>query len=127
MKIPHIFLYAFVGGLTAIVDISLFYLLIKYIGFNWFLSSIIIFFFVVLINYKLGLMILFKRKSSMTFKSELISVYLISLLSLLLNLIILYVLIELLFINEYVSKVLSTGIVFLWNYFSRVLLVFNFK
>jgi putative flippase GtrA len=116
--------YSFVGGLAAIVDISLFSLFAGYLAWPWISVSICTFILATLVNYFLSIQFVFKSGARHKKHVEVIGVFLVSGLALLVNQLVLYVAIELLGWHLVVSKIIATGTVFFWNYFGRSKFIF---
>ncbi len=116
--------YFFVGCVCGLVDLLLFIYLTLVLDVRWIISSAFSFCIATLINYFLSTKFVFiaKRKKN---HQRLVGVYLVSFVGLFINQSLLYVLIEYAHINLIVSKILSTALTFLWNYYSRKKLVFR--
>ena len=67
---------------------------------------------------------MFKTSQQSLFK-ELVKIYLTSIIGLGLNLVIMFLNIEWIGISEMISKIFATGIVFLFNFFVRKLLIYK--
>ena len=120
-------LYFFVGGISAIVDLGIYSLGIKLLKINWFYISFVSFFIAIIINYCLSIKFVFNSKVRFNKTHEIILVFIISGIGMLLNLIILWILIEQKNIDEVYSKVISTGLVFFWNYNFRKYYIFKIQ
>jgi putative flippase GtrA len=116
--------YFFVGGISAIIDISLFAIFASYLKFPWAMVSIITFIIATLANYFLSIRFVFKRGSKYKKHHEILGVFIVSALALLLNQIFLYLFIEKIHLHLIISKCLTTGMLFLWNYYGRKRFVF---
>ena len=113
--------YFFVGGFCAIVEWVTFY--ISNIFFNYVISTIIAFIIATTVNYFLGVKYTFKDKNN---KKDFIKVFIVSGIGLLFNIIFMYIFVEIIKISlNIISKILSTGLVFIWNYISRRLFIYN--
>ncbi len=117
--------YFFVGGISAVIDISLFSILAIYMKFPWAIVSVITFIIATLVNYLLSTQFVFKSGSKYKKHQEVLGVFLLSSLALLLNQFFLYLFIEKMNINLIISKCLTTSILFLWNYFGRKRFIFS--
>lgn len=78
------------------------------------------------INWLAGRWLIFKERRLSLWK-ELAGVYLASLLGLLLNLLIMWVAVDLLTIPEMLSKIAATALVFAYNFLVRKLLIYRKK
>ncbi|CAM8435109.1 GtrA family protein [Candidatus Methylopumilus universalis] len=117
--------YFFVGGISAIIDISLFAIFASYFKFPWAIVSLISFIIATLTNYFLSIKFVFK--SGLRFKKnhEILGIFVLSGLALILNQMILYLLIEKMSINLVISKCITMGMLFLWNYYGRKIFIFS--
>lgn len=116
--------YAFVGGCAAIVDVGLFFIFAKYLGFNYLLVGLCTFLIGTLVNYLLSIRIVFQSGAQHKKKKEVLLVYLVSSIGLGLNLLILYICHDGMNIDVGVSKLIATGLVFFWNYLARKKFIF---
>lgn len=117
--------YIGVGSIAALVDISIFTVFAKLLGFNYLIVALVSFAIATLVNYFLSIKYVFKSGARYTKSTEIFAVYIVSFFALLINEIILYVLIDLLFIEMIFSKIMATGIVFSWNYLIRKNYIFK--
>lgn len=118
--------YFFVGGLSALVDFiifSIFYYVIK----NWLISGLISFCIATFINYHLSTQFVFKGGKRFKKFQEVLLIYMVSLIGFVVNQSILFLMIEKIYFNVYLSKIVVTGIVFIWNFNARKYLVFSKK
>jgi putative flippase GtrA len=117
--------YFFVGAIAALIDISLFITFASYLKFPWAIVSIFTFTIATLANYLLSIRFVFKSGSKFKKHHEIIGVFIVSSLALLLNQMFLYLCIETMHLHLVVSKCLTTGILFLWNYYGRKRFIFR--
>ena len=114
--------YFFVGGMAAIVEWVTFY--ISNLFLNYTISTIIAFVLATTANYFLGKVMTFKNYKQE--KKDVILVFVVSGIGLLFNVLLMRLFIEVLhFKINILAKVLSTGIVFIWNYVSRRLFIYK--
>ena len=116
--------YFFVGGVAAICDIGLFFIFAGYLGWPWFPVSIVTFIIATFVNYFLSIRFVFESGARYKKHVEIAAVYFVSALALAVNQLVLYSTIEVLGWHLLVSKVVATGTVFFWNYFSRSKFIF---
>lgn len=116
--------YFFVGGIAAVVDIALFAIFAKYLGYNYIAVACVSFFAATLVNYLISIKFVFESGARHGKKKEVSLVYLVSGVGLGLNLLILYISISILGIEKITSKVIATGLVFFWNYYARKHFIF---
>ena len=119
--------YFFVGGAAAAVDIGIFYLFAKLFGYNYLLVACVGFTLATAVNYYLSIRFVFRSGVRFTKQTELIYIYIVSLIGLALNQIILFLLVEQAGAELMMSKVGATGGVFLWNFSVRNFIVFRDK
>lgn len=117
--------YFFVGGISAIIDLSLFAIFAGYFKFPWAIVSVVAFIIATLVNYFLSIRFAFKSGSRYKKHHEILGVFMVSTLALLFNQMFLYLFIEKINLHLVISKCLTTGMLFLWNYFGRKKFVFN--
>lgn len=119
------FKYFFVGGSSAIVDIGLFLIFTKVLGFNYLIVAFFTFILATFVNYSLSIKYVFESGKKHKKQKEIILVYIVSSLNLVLNLFLLYIFHELLTFDVGVSKVLVTGLLFFYNYSMRRFFIFG--
>ena len=74
-------------------------------------------------NWLAGKLILFKEWGNTM--SELAKIYATSIAGLLFNLILMWIMVEALGLQEMLSKIIATGIVFMWNFLIRKLVIYK--
>jgi putative flippase GtrA len=111
--------YLFVGGFCTIIDFLFLFLLTEVFKVNYVFSSAISFSIAVLINYFLCIFWIFKIRSVKNPKKEFIFYITISIVGLLLNTFLIWLLTEKFSIQFMISKILSTPIVLTWNFLGR--------
>jgi putative flippase GtrA len=119
--------YFFVGSAAAAVDIGLFFLFAKLFGFNYLVVGCIGFTIATAANYFLSIRFVFRSGVRFPKHTELTFIYLASLLGLVLNQGILFLLIEHADAEMMLAKLAATGGVFLWNFSARNFIVFRDK
>lgn len=132
--IVQFFRYAIVGGISAVVDISLFTLLANAFGMNHLAANTLSFIAGLLINYLLSRKWVF-NKLTLDFGRDFLLFAIIGVMGLLLSNLILYILIDrramyslLYFLSDGFiktsSKIAATFIVLFWNFIARKKIVF---
>jgi putative flippase GtrA len=111
--------YLVVGGLCTVLDFLLLYILSDVFEVNYVLSSIISFSVAVILNYFLSIFWIFKIRVVKSKSVEFLSYLLISVIGLIINSGLIYVLTESDVSGYMLSKVIATPIVLLWNFFAR--------
>lgn len=132
--IVQFFRYAIVGGISAVVDISLFTLLVNAFGMNHLAANTLSFIAGLFINYLLSRKWVF-NKLTLDFGRDFLLFAIIGVMGLLLSNLILYILIDrrvmyglLYFLSDgfikTFSKIAATFIVLFWNFIARKKFVF---
>jgi putative flippase GtrA len=119
--------YFFVGGAAAVVDICLYTIFAVYLEYNYFVVASGSFVIALLVNYFLSIKYIFKSGVRFSSKHEILVVFIASGIGLLMTLIMLYFMIEVVGLDKFISKVVSTGLVFGWNYSIRNYYIFCSK
>ena len=116
--------YLLVGGVAALTDWAIFWLLAVLYGYNYIVVATLGFVIATLVNYVLSIRFVFvsgRHKPHM----EIFLVYLISAIGLLLNVGLLIAFVAVMALHPMVAKVLATAMVFIWNFGARKLWVFD--
>ena len=129
-NIKQFFSYFCVGGVSALVEWTLFFLIEYFWNLQYLLAVFISFIFSTTVNYFLGRTFTFKSSSYEKKKvKEFLFVFGVSALGLLFNFILMYIFVDIVGMNtnllKTVAKICSTGIVFLWNFLSRKFLIYK--
>lgn len=117
--------YFFVGGAAAAVDIGLFFLFAKLLGYNYLMVGCLGFIFATAVNYFLSIRFVFRSGTRFTKKTELAFIYAVSLIGLGLNQTMLFILVDRVGAELMLSKLVATGAVFLWNFSARNFIIFR--
>lgn len=131
-EMVKVILYLFVGGTAALVEWALFYLFFYHV-FNGLMSLSLLtpvatsaaFCCSTLYHYFLGNILVFDSGSKYDRKKELSLVFLVSIMGLALNLMFMYVFVNMLGWEAMASKVLTSCICVVWNYLARKKWVFK--
>lgn len=121
--IKEFLLYIIVGGIATVAEWVVFFLLGK-VSCHYAVATAIAYILSTFVNWLAGRILVFKESKQPIIK-EILSVYLASIVGLLLNLLIMWVAVDLISINEMVSKIAATGIVFVYNFLVRKLLIYK--
>lgn len=116
-------LYLIVGGLATLVEWGLFWLLNTPLGVGYAAALTVAYAVSTFANWGFGKLILFHEKQNV-FK-ELAKIYLTSIAGWLLNLLIMWIMVDKLLVSELLSKMAATGIVFFWNFLVRKLVIYK--
>lgn len=117
--------YGVVGGIAFVADYSLLYLLTEYCGLYHLLSAAISFMVGLTVNYVLSLRYVFTERSFKDKRMEFAAFAIIGIIGLLLNELILYVSADVCGLHYMAGKVVSTVIVFFWNFLARKIILFT--
>lgn len=121
----QLFRYGFVGGLAFVVDYGTLFCLTHFAGVPYLWSAAIAFILGLVTNYLISISWVFSHTGKMRIWQEFLAFTVIGLIGLALNEGIMYVGTDLLQLHYMVSKLISTAIVFFWNFFARKVLVFK--
>jgi putative flippase GtrA len=117
--------YFFVGGVAAIVEWVMFFIFANVLQINYFVSTVIAFIFSTTANWILGRITTFKDKKA----KEAFLVFVVSAIGLLFNLILMYLFVTVMgfdsSLGKTLSKIAATGIVFIWNFLIRKLVIYK--
>lgn len=119
--------YFFVGGAAAVVDIGIFFVFAKLLGYNYMAVGCVGFILATAVNYVLSIRFVFQSGVRFGKKTELAVIYAVSLIGLGLNQTILFTLVEKVGVELMLSKLAATFGVFLWNFSARNFIVFRPK
>lgn len=122
---PTLYQYILVGGIAALVDLSLFFSLKHYFAIHYLVIATVTFFVATLINFLLCNYFVFKFAQRRSQKTRIILTYAVSFIGLLIHHSCLFVAFELMLFPLLVSKIFAMGTAFAWNFLSRRHLVFT--
>ena len=105
--------YLSVGGFNTLMSLAIYYSLLK-LGLNYLLASAITNIFGVLEGFLLNAIIVFKHKVILSSLLKYSSVYVISFI---LNLILMYIWVDCLFVSKLIAPILTLAIITILNYF----------
>ena len=116
--------YFFVGGVAAIVEWVMFFIFANVLQINYFVSTVIAFIFSTTANWILGRITTFKDNNTYKDKKakEAFLVFIVSAIGLLFNLILMYLFVT---VMGFDSSLAATGIVFIWNFLIRKLVIYK--
>lgn len=120
-----LFLYLIVGGLATIVEWAAFWIFCDTLHIQYLLATALAFVFSTFANWLFGRLLVFRGKQKQSLLKEIASIYLTSLGGLLLNLIIMYVMVDFLAMGEMFAKITATILVFSYNYIIRKKLIYK--
>ncbi len=120
----QLFFYLIVGILATIVEWSAFFVLNRLFKIHYALSTAFAFVLSTFANWLFGRLILF-RKTKQNTLSEILKIYIVSIIGLAMNIGIMFAAVGKIGMNEMMSKIVATGIVFIWNFLIRKLVIYK--
>jgi putative flippase GtrA len=117
--------YTFVGGFAFLIDFGTLYALTEFINLHYLLSAGIAFILGLTTNYLMSIRWVFDSRNIQNKKLEFALFALIGLVGLGLNELFIWIFTDLLTIYYLLSKILTTVLVYLWNFFARKTILFN--
>ena len=123
--IGQLFRYAVVGGISFVVDYGSLWLLTEKAGLPYLWSAAIAFILGLICNYLLSTAWVFGESRIKNAWGEFLAFAIIGVIGLGLNELIMYACTDGLGFHYMLSKIVSTGIVFFWNFLARRFLVFK--
>jgi putative flippase GtrA len=120
----QLFRYTFVGGFAFIVDFALLYVLTDYLYIHYLTSAAISFIAGLVVNYILSKIWVFNKSSYKNRWVEFLVFALIGIVGLLFTEILMWFFTSALSIYYILSKIATTVIVYLWNFFARKIIIF---
>jgi len=121
----QLFRYTFVGGAAFIADFGLLYVLTEHMHLHYLLSATFAFIVGLTINYLLSKLWVFSNNTIKKQWLEFVIFALIGIVGLSLNNLFLWIFTDYCSIHYMLSKILTTIIVFFWNFLARKLILFN--
>lgn len=121
--IKQILKFGIVGGTAFIIDYSILYILTEFAGLNYLISAAISFSCSVIYNYILSIKWVFDTKKTMNKFHEFLLFIVLSVVGLLINEFIMWILVEKIFIYYMLAKIIATAIVMIYNFITRKLLI----
>jgi putative flippase GtrA len=117
--------YSFVGGIAYVVDFGSLYLLTDFLKINYLISAAVAFILGLLTNYFLSILFVFPTRTLKSKSKELLIFTIIGAVGLGLNEFIIWGATEGLGLHYLISKIISTIVVFFWNFFARKKILFS--
>ena len=121
----QLFRYTFVGCLAFIVDFGLLFLFTDFVGMHYLLSASLSFVAGLLVNYIISKLWVFDKTSIKNGKLEFLVFALIGVIGLGLTELLMWFFTDVLGLFYMLSKVLTTAIVYFWNFFARKYMIFK--
>jgi putative flippase GtrA len=117
--------YTFVGGFAFLIDFGTLFMLTEYLDFHYLLSAGIAFTLGLVTNYLISIRWVFATRNFSNKKLEFIMFMVIGLVGLGLNELFIWIFTDLFAIYYLLSKILTTMLVYLWNFFARKMILFS--
>jgi len=121
----QLFRYTLVGGFAFSVDIGTLFILTEYINIHYLLSAGIGFILGLITNYFLSVKWVFNSRAVENRLLEFLLFSFIGIIGLVLNELFLWILTDIILLYYLISKIITTIIVYLWNFFARKFILFN--
>lgn len=121
----QLFRYTFVGCLAFIVDFGLLFLFTDFVGMHYLLSASLSFVAGLLVNYIISKLWVFDKTSIKNGKLEFLVFALIGVIGLGLTELLMWFFTDVLGFFYMLSKILTTAIVYFWNFFARKYMIFK--
>lgn len=121
----QLFLYLVVGGLATLVEWGAFYIFDSVFSIHYMIATALAFVLSTFANWAFGRLILFREKMGQSTILELLKIYAVSVIGLLMNLLIMFIAVEKIGLNEMISKIIATCLVFVWNFLIRKLVIYK--
>lgn len=122
-NIKEFLLYLIVGGIATVTEWVLFFVL-DIVLVHYTLATVIAYILSTFVNWLTGRILVFKQTPQPILK-EILEIYIASIVGLLMNLVIMWLAVDLLAFNEMISKMAATAIVFFYNFLVRKLLIYK--
>ena len=123
--IVQLFRYIWVGGLSFVIDYISLFLFTEYLHINYLISAAIAFILGLITNYQLSTIWVFNNSRLNNKFTEFTIFSIIGIIGLGLNEIIIYICSEFLNLYYMISKLISTVVVFFWNFMGRKYILFT--
>ena len=108
-----------VGVIAFIIDFGVMVFLTEVFGVPYLISTTVAFTVSVIFNYLASMRYVFVRKDNMSRRREFIIFVALSVIGLILNDVFMWLLVDMLFIDYRISKIITTVLVAIWNFVSR--------
>ena len=108
-----------VGVIAFVIDYGFMILLTEVFGVPYLISTTVSFIISVVFNYFASMRFVFKRKDDMSCRREFIIFVILSVIGLVINDVFMWLMVDFLFIDYRISKIVVTFIVAVWNFVTR--------
>ena len=121
------FRYLFVGGIAALVNIGMLYVFTDLVNLYYVISNVLAFTLGLAVNYILSKKFVFQGETSINKANEFMIYAIIGVIGLVLDTFLIWTFTEKLKIYYMISKIISTAMVFIWNFGARKVLYIIIK
>lgn len=111
--------FGIVGVIAFVIDYGFMALLTEVFGVPYLISTTVSFIISVIFNYFASMRFVFKRKDDMSRRREFIIFVVLSVIGLVINDVFMWLMVDFLFIDYRISKIVVTFIVAVWNFVTR--------
>lgn len=117
--IEQVMKFVIVGGLSFVLDFIIYYVLTNFFSVYYLTAGFFSFTLSLIFNYLMSMKFVFKSKDDLKKTHEFVIFVSLSVMGLGLNLLCLYILVDLFKMNDLIAKVLVAGIVMVFNFITR--------
>lgn len=117
--IAQLMKFVLVGGLSFVLDFIIYYILTNFFSFYYLVAGFFSFSLSVIFNYLMSMKYVFKSKDDLKKTHEFAIFVTLSVMGLGLNLLSLYLLVDIFSMNDLIAKVFVAGIVMIFNFVTR--------
>ena len=111
--------FGIVGVIAFVIDYGFMVLLTEVFGVPYLISTTVSFIISVIFNYFASMSFVFKRKDDMSRRREFIIFVVLSIIGLIINDVFMWLMVDFLYIDYRLSKIVVTFIVAVWNFVTR--------
>lgn len=111
--------FGIVGVIAFVIDYGFMVLLTEVFGVPYLISTTVSFIISVVFNYFASMRFVFKRKDDMSRRREFVIFVVLSVIGLVINDVFMWLMVDFLFIDYRISKIVVTFIVAVWNFVTR--------
>lgn len=115
--------FGIVGTVAFVIDYLLLYVFVEYLGIYYLISSALSFTISVIFNYACSMKFVFVSRDDISKESEFVVFIILSIIGLIINQTMMWIMVDKLRIYYMFSKILVTLIVMIWNFISRKILL----
>lgn len=121
--IAQVMKFVIVGGLSFVLDFIIYYVLKNFFSVYYIVAGFFSFTLSLIFNYLMSMKFVFKSKDDLKKTHEFMIFVTLSVIGLGINLLCLYLLVDLFHINDLIAKILVAGIVMVFNFITRKIFI----